>query len=66
MILRNSLIIIVRYMMAQKSDEVRREHHVTHLYHPAKKILAKIPFAGVSVRHIGKREKKWTHKAAAG
>ena len=44
----------------------KRSHHVTHLYHPAKKILAKIPFAGVSVRHIGKREKKWTHKAAAG
>ena len=25
MILRNSLIIIVRYMMAQKSDEVRKK-----------------------------------------
>ena len=34
---------------------------------PAEKnFLAKIPFAGVSVRYIGKREKKWTHKAAAG
>ena len=30
--------------MAQKSDEVRREHHVTHLYHPAEKISCKNPF----------------------
>ncbi|MDY6129751.1 MAG: hypothetical protein SPI18_00400, partial [Prevotella sp.] len=29
-ILRNSLIIIVRYMMAQKSDEVRTVPFLTH------------------------------------
>lgn len=44
----------------------KRAHHVTHYYPPAEKILAKIPFAGVSVRYIGKREKMWTHKAATG
>ena len=38
MILRNSLIIIVRYMMAQKSDEVRKSRD-PFIYHDKERII---------------------------